>query len=129
MEELIKELDLDGIIAVHSRAEELAGDDQYREKFDVSTSRAVANLSTLSEYCLPFVHIGGTFVSYKSGSVEDELSSAENAIDILGGTLSSVEKFSIPGTTYERSFCIIDKIKSTDKKYPRRSGTPSKKPL
>ena len=129
LQDLISELELDDIIAIHGRAEELACDDNYREKFDVASSRAVANLSTLSEYCLPFVHIGGTFVSYKSGIVDDELSSAENAICILGGTVDRVEKFSIPYTDYERSLCFINKINSTDKKYPRRSGTPSKKPL
>ncbi len=129
LREMISELDLDDIIAIHGRAEELAFDDEYREKFDVASSRAVANLSTLSEYCLPFVHIGGTFVSYKSGIVDDELNCAGNAIGILGGAVDRVEKFSIPYTDYERSLCFINKINSTDKKYPRKAGTPSKKPL
>ena len=126
---LIGELDLQGISAVHGRAEDLAFDDRLREGFDVVTSRAVANLSTLSEYCLPFVNINGTFVSYKSGMVDEELSCAGNAIDTLGGKINRVEKYSIPFTEYDRSICFIDKIRSTDRKYPRKAGTPSKKPL
>lgn len=126
---LIGELDLQGISAVHGRAEDLAFDDRLREGFDVVTSRAVANLSTLSEYCLPFVNINGTFVSYKSGMIDEELLCAGNAIDTLGGKINRVEKYSVPFTEYDRSICFIDKIRSTDRKYPRKAGTPSKKPL
>ena len=126
---LISELDLSGSTAVHGRAEDLASDECYRERFDVVTSRAVANLSTLSEYCLPFVNINGTFVSYKSGMVDDELSCADKAIVTLGGKLSRVEKYSIPFTEYDRSLCFIDKISYTDRKYPRKAGIPLKKPL
>jgi 16S rRNA (guanine527-N7)-methyltransferase len=83
----------------------------------------------LSEYCLPFVNNSGFFISYKSGSIDDELTEAGNAISILGGQTDSVEKFSIPGTDYDRSLIFIKKIKGTDKKYPRKAGTPQRKPL
>lgn len=129
LNEIINELELDDIIAIHGRAEDLANDNEYREKFDVVTSRAVANLSVLSEYCLPFVNTGGTFISYKSGNVDDELSSAGHAIEVLGGKVERVEKYSIPYTDYDRSLCFIKKINATDKKYPRKAGTALKKPL
>ncbi len=129
LDELVSELELDDIITVHGRAEDLAFDKKYREKFDVVTSRAVANLSVLSEYCLPFVRESGMFVSYKSGNIDEELSSAGNAIDVLGGKLDRVEKYSIPYTDYDRSLCFISKCKKTDKRFPRKAGTPSKDPL
>ena len=129
LNELISELGLTDICAIHGRAEDLGSDRQYREKFDVAVSRAVANLSTLSEYCLPFVKKEGIFVSYKSGKVDDELPGVENAVKILGGKIKEVVKFSIPYTDYERSFVFISKIKETGKKYPRKAGTPSKDPL
>ena len=129
LNELISELELSDITAVHGRAEDLAGDVSFREQFDIATSRAVANLSTLSEYCLPFVNINGTFVSYKSGIVDDELSLATNAIRVLGGDTPAVERYSIPFTEYDRSLCFINKRDHTADKYPRRSGIPLKKPL
>ncbi len=129
LQDLIKNLELDGIIAIHGRAEDLAREDDLREKFDIVTSRAVANLSTLSEYCLPFVEKDGLFVSYKSGNIDDEISDARNALGILGGNIEKVEKYTIPFTDYDRSLVFIRRIKSTDMKYPRKAGTPSKKPL
>ena len=129
LNELISELGLKDISAIHGRAEDLGSDKLYREKFDVAVSRAVANLSTLSEYCLPFVKKDGIFVSYKSGKVDDELNGVENAVSILGGSIKEVVKFSIPYTDYERSFVFIGKIKETGRKYPRKAGTPSKDPL
>ena len=129
LNEVISELGLKKIKAVHGRAEDLARDAKFREKFDFVSSRAVANLSTLSEYCLPFVKIKGTFISYKSGNVDDEASAADKAVSVLGGSVRETEKFIIPGSAYERSFVFIDKIKNTPGTYPRKAGTPLKKPL
>ena len=92
-------------------------------------SRAVANLSTLSEYCLPYIRVGGMFISYKSGDVDDEVLESKKAISILGGKLDNVVKFQLPGTDINRSFIKIEKIKNTGKKYPRKAGLPSKEPL
>lgn len=129
LNEVIKDLGLYGISAVHGRAEDLAQDLSYRERFDFVTSRAVANLSILSEYCLPFVRIGGHFISYKSGDVDIEMNDSSNAFSILGGRLENDYRFSIPGTEYERSFICVEKINRTPDSYPRKAGVPSKKPL
>lgn len=129
LQEVIDALGLKGIKAVHGRAEEFAQKKDYRETFDVVVSRAVANLSTLSEYCIPFVQIGGSFVAYKSGAIGEELDVADPAILMLGGTLASVEEFSLPDSDVSRSLIVIDKEESTKKKYPRGGGKPSKDPL
>ena len=92
-------------------------------------SRAVANLSTLSEYCIPYVKVGGAFIPYKSGEIEDELKQAKKAVKILGGNVREVVKFQLPGTEIGRSFVEIDKLEMTKKKYPRKAGLPSKEPL
>ena len=127
LQEVIDALKLTGIEAIHGRAEDLAREKQYREQFDLSVSRAVANLSTLSEYCLPFVKIGGQFVSYKSGECDEEVAASKSAVFLLGGKISSVVKFELGESG--RSFIVIDKVKCTAKEYPRKAGTPSKKPL
>lgn len=127
LQEVIAALELEGIEAVHGRAEDLARRQEYREMFDLSVSRAVANLSTLSEYCLPFVRVGGKFVSYKSGTCDSEVEAAGAAIQILGGELSEVKRFRLGESA--RAFVVIDKKKGTAKKYPRKAGTPSKEPL
>lgn len=129
LDEVIRTLGLEGIGTVHGRAEDLAVNENYREKFDFCVSRAVANLSTLSEYCLPFVKIGGSFISYKSGEIEEELSTAKKAIFLLGGKTKEVIPFQLDGTDISRSFIMISKEKKTPKAYPRKSGMPSKKPL
>lgn len=129
LNEVIDALKLDHITTVHGRAEDLAVNGDYREQFDYCVSRAVANLSTLSEYCLPFVKIGGSFVSYKSGEIEEELSVAKKAIFLLGGKVNEVVPFKLDGTDISRSFVMIGKEKKTPKAYPRKSGMPSKKPL
>ena len=129
LNEVIKDLGLSGIRAVHGRAEDIARDQSYREKFDFVTSRAVASLSILSEYCLPFVRIGGHFISYKSGDVDTELNYSSHAISILGGKIGNVHRFCIPGTEYERSFICTEKLNRTPDSYPRKAGMPSKKPL
>lgn len=127
LQEVIDELELEDIEAVHGRAEDLARDKQYREQFDLSVSRAVANLSTLTEYCLPFVKMGGQFISYKSGEVDAEVLESKSAVFLLGGKVREVVKFEMGDSG--RSFIVIDKVKGTPKTYPRKAGTPSKKPL
>ena len=129
LDEVISELELKGINLVHGRAEDLAHNDVYREKFDVSTSRAVANLSTLSEYDLPFVKKNGYFISYKSGKINEELKTAGKAIKLLGGEVSSVNNFKLTDDVTDRSIIVIKKVSKTPKNYPRKAGVPSKDPL
>ena len=129
LNEVIDRLELKNIEAVHARAEDEARKQDIRERFDLGVSRAVANLATLSEYVMPFVKVGGYFVSYKSGDVEDEIKQAKNAVKKLGGEIKHIYKFELPGTESKRSFVFIKKIKETPKKYPRKSGLPSKEPL
>ena len=129
LNEVIEELGLTGIQAVHSRAEDLAQDAAYRQQYDICVSRAVANLATLSEYCIPFVKQGGYFISYKSTQIEEELKQAKKAVQVLGGTLEQVETVQIPGTTIERQFVMIRKTGTTPKKFPRKAGTASKTPI
>lgn len=129
LQDVINELGLTDIEAVHGRAEEAARNKKYREKYDLCVSRAVANISTLSEYCLPFVKVGGQFISYKSGNIDEELDSAKKGINILGGTITDVHKFDLGENKQGRSFVIIDKNQPTPKTYPRKAGTPSKNPL
>lgn len=129
LQEVIDALELKGIKAIHGRAEDFAQKGEYRETFDLVVSRAVANLSTLSEYCIPFVQVGGSFVAYKSGEIGEELDAADHPILMLGGTLASVEEFSLPDSDVSRSLIVIDKEESTKKKYPRGGGKPAKDPL
>ncbi len=129
LESVIKELGLEKISTVNGRAEDIAFDKLYRERFDVVVSRAVANLSTLSEYCIPFVKRDGSFISYKGGDIGTELDDAHYAITVLGGSLDRTEKFNIAGTDIERTLVYIRKVKDTEERYPRRAGVPSKKPL
>lgn len=129
LNEVIEELELKKISAVHGRAEELARQKGYREQFDLCVSRAVANLSTLSEYCLPFVKVGGKFISYKANEVEEETKQAEYALEVLGGACVDIQKFQLPDSEMNRAFVIIEKKKRTPATYPRKAGTPSKKPL
>lgn len=126
---IIDELGLDDITTIHGRAEDFAKKSEYREKFDLCVSRAVANLSTLSEYCLPYVNLGGMFISYKSGEVDAEIEKSKKAIQILGGKLEKMVKFQLPGTEIGRSFVKIQKINNTAKKYPRKAGLPAKEPI
>ncbi|MCD8151146.1 MAG: 16S rRNA (guanine(527)-N(7))-methyltransferase RsmG [Clostridiales bacterium] len=126
---VIDELGLTGVEAVHGRAEDFAKPGFGIEKYDLCVSRAVANLSTLSEYCLPFVKIGGSFVSYKSKEAEQELEKAKNAIFLLGGKTEEYKSFDLPGTDISRTLVKIQKVNGCPKKYPRKSGTASKSPL
>lgn len=129
LQEVISELNLDKIKAVHGRAEEMARKKEYREQFDFCLSRAVANLSSLSEYCIPFVKQGGMFISYKSGEIEEEIKQAEKAVHLLGGEIVDVDKFILAGTDFSRSFIKIRKKQRTPNAYPRKAGTPAKNPI
>lgn len=129
LDEVIDALDLKNIRTVHGRAEELAMKPEHREQYDLCVSRAVANLSSLSEYCIPFVKLGGQFVSYKSNEIKEELASSKKAIFLLGGKLKEVISFQLADTQMGRSFVIISKEKRTPKSYPRKAGMPGKKPL
>lgn len=126
---VIDTLKLENIYTIHGRAEDYAKQSEYREQFDICVSRAVANLSTLSEYCIPYVKTGGMFIPYKSGEIDEELLHAKKAIHILGGKLDDVVKFQLPNSEINRSFVIISKKTNTSKKYPRKAGLPAKEPL
>ncbi len=126
---VIDKLGLEKIETIHGRAEDYAKQDEYREKFDLCVSRAVANLSTLSEYCIPYVHCGGLFVPYKSGDIDEEVENSKKAIHVLGGKLQGVIKFQLPKTEIGRSFVKIEKVQNTNKRYPRKAGLPAKEPL
>ena len=127
LNDVVNQLGLEDVECVHARAEDLAKKKEYREEYDICVSRAVANLSTLSEYCIPFVKVGGNFISYKSGDCDEEINSSKAAIKKLGARISKVENFEIKDMG--RSFVVIDKISSTPSKYPRKAGLPSKEPL
>lgn len=129
LEETFDILGFDKIAAIHGRAEEFAKNKAYREQYDLCVSRAVSNLSTLSEYCLPYVKKGGMFISYKSGKVQEEAEGAERAIELLGGKIKDICYFMLPDSEIERSLVVIEKVKNTPGKYPRKAGTPLKEPL
>ena len=129
LNEVIKTLGLTDIQAVHGRAEDFGRDANHREQYDLCVSRAVANMSTLSEYCLPLVKKGGLFIPYKSGKVEEEAKLAESAVKKLGGEMNPVITHILPGTDVERTFIPVKKVGITAKKYPRKAGTPAKEPI
>lgn len=129
LDSVIDELQLTNISTIHGRAEDIGKDIEYREKFDVCVSRAVANLSTLSEYCIPFISVGGEFISYKSEFSEEEKKDAEKAINLLGGSIKKSVIVELPYSEINRSFIFIDKKNKTPNKYPRKAGLPSKKPI
>lgn len=129
LNQVIDELELSEITAVHGRAEDYAKPGKLREQFDLCVSRAVANLSTLSEYCIPFVKEGGFFISYKSEKVVEEMENAQNAISVLGGKISDQVEFYLPSSDIYRNLFGIEKVKKTPNKYPRKAGLPSKEPL
>lgn len=126
---VIEKLNLTGVQAVHGRAEDFAKPSALREQYDLCVSRAVANMTTLSEYCLPFVKVGGKFISYKSEKLTEELDAAHSAISLLGGQVREQVDFTLPDTDIYRNLLIIEKRKETPKKYPRKAGLPAKEPL
>ena len=129
LEVVCQELGLEQIQAFHGRAEDMGRSQLHRESYDYCVSRAVANLATLSEYCLPYVKIGGEFIPYKSGEIEEELQDAKGAVFLLGGKVESCENFDLPGSDIHRSLVRIKKVGGCPKKYPRKAGMPTKTPL
>ena len=129
LNDLIEELNLNDIEAIHGRAEDIARNKAYRASYDIAVSRAVANLSTLSEYCLPYVKVGGHFISYKSEKINEESIAAKHAIGLLGGKVTGQREFMLPESDMYRNLFIIDKVKETPKKYPRKAGLPAREPL
>lgn len=129
LDEVIERLGLSEVETIHGRAEDFAKPDKLREKFDLCVSRAVANLSSLSEYCLPFVRQGGYFISYKSEKTAEEITAATRAISLLGGNLKEQVEFMLPDSEIYRNLVVIEKKKPTPKMYPRKAGLPAKEPL
>lgn len=129
LEEIIKQIKLKNINAIHLRAEEAGINKEYRQKYDIATSRAVANLSTLVEYMLPFIKVGGKCICMKGANIEQELEESKKAIKVLGGEIEKIEKITIPDTDYIRNIIIIKKVAETPNKYPRKAGKPSKEPI
>lgn len=126
---VITQTGLENIRTFHGRAEDFANKPEFRQQYDMCVSRAVANLSTLSEYCLPFIKSDGYFIALKSGDIIEELNAAKNAVSILGGFIEEVIPYTLPDSDIERNFVIIKKVKSTLNRYPRKAGLPSKEPL
>ena len=129
LNEVIKILNLKNVNTIHSRIEDLAKNKKYRGTYDIATSRAVANLSTLSEYMIPMIKTRGISICMKGSDIEEEINKSKKAVDILGGKFKKIEKFTLPNSDQKRTIILIEKEKSTPLKYPRKAGTPSKEPL
>lgn len=129
LEEVVKELNLKNITLIHARAEDFGKKEEYREKFDIAVSRAVANLSTLSEYLVPLVKIGGKIISMKASDASEEINNAKKAINVLGGAIENVEEFTLPESDIGRTIVTIRKERCTPSRYPRKAGLPSKEPI
>lgn len=129
LQEVKEQLKLENIEIIHARAEEFGQNKKYRESFDIATSRAVANLATLSEYLIPLVKIKGKCICMKASEIDQEVEDAKNAIKVLGGTIEKIDKFNLPETDIGRTIITITKQKNTPEKYPRKPGTPSKEPI
>ena len=129
LNEVIQKLELKNITAIHARIEEFAKNKQYREAFDVATSRAVANLTTLSEYMLPIVDLKGMAICMKGSEINEEVSKSKNSIKLLGGKIDKIEEFTLPKSDNGRNLILIKKERQTPGKYPRKPGIPSKEPL
>lgn len=125
---IIQKLELNNVIAIHGRAEDIAKLEEYREKFDIVTSRAVAPFNILLEYMLPFNKVNGKSISMKGSNIE-EIENSSKALNELGGKIESIEKINLPNTEIQRNIIIIEKIKKTPNKYPRKAGVPKKEPL
>lgn len=129
LKEVSNKLSLDNINFVHGRAEDFAQMKEHRESYDISVSRAVANLSVLAELCIPYVKVGGYFIAMKGPSLEEELNEAKKAISILGGSVQDIIEVEIEDSDLKHNLLVVKKIKSTPKQYPRKPGTSSKNPL
>lgn len=126
---VIDELELENIETIHGRAEDFSKKEDYREQYDLCVSRAVANLATLSEYCLPYVKEDGYFLPYKSGDIKEEAANSKKAVKILGGSIEDIISFEIPDTDMARTILKIHKTKATPKRFPRKAGLPTKEPI
>lgn len=126
---VVSKLELSNVTTIHSRAEDGARNVDLRETFDIATSRAVANMSVLSELCLPYVKIGGSFIALKGPSVEKEISDSMNAINVLGGKLIEICEVDIEDTELKHNLVVVNKVKGTPKTYPRKAGLITKNPL
>ena len=129
LEHLCGQLALKDVRTLHGRAEEFGQNAAYRETFDLATARAVAKLPVLAELCLPFVRVGGQFVALKGPELEQELAESQRALETLGGRLGEIKNIQLAHGQYERNLVVVEKIRPTPKKYPRRAGTPQKAPL
>jgi 16S rRNA (guanine527-N7)-methyltransferase len=129
LEDVISKLNLKNVTLVHSRAEDGGANKLYREKYDIALSRAVAAMNVLCEYCLPLVKVGGYFICQKGPSYKEELDNAANAIKILGGRVQEVKSYKLPGSEITHYIIIIEKIKETPTKYPRKAGKPASEPI
>jgi 16S rRNA (guanine527-N7)-methyltransferase len=129
LNEVINELQLKNIRTIHGRAEDFAKDKEYREKFDIATSRAVANMTVLSEFCIPYVKVGGYFLALKGPAIEEELKEAKDAIGILGGKIQEIIEVEIENSDMKHNLVVIKKVKKTGMTYPRKAGMVTKKPL
>lgn len=129
LDEVIHQLNLNQITTIHGRAEDFAKKEGYRENFDLVVSRAVANLASLSEYCIPYVKEKGAFIAYKAAQADQEIEESRKAIDILGGKIQKMIKFQVPTTNIDRILVVTEKVKKTPRKYPRKAGVPVKEPL
>lgn len=129
LNEVCNEIRLNNVKLLHGRAEDYGKKEEYREAFDISIARAVADLSVLSEYCLPFVRVNGFFIAQKGPDVEEEIKGSKKAIEVLGGKIIDKICVKLPFSDITHSLIIIKKIKSTPKKYPRKAGIPTKNPL
>ena len=129
LKEIINTLNLDNISAIHARVEEFGQNKENREKFDIATSRAVAKLNILSEYMLPLVKVGGKCICMKGPDIDEEIEESQKAIELLGGRIDEIKKFTLPESNLERTIIVISKIKRTANKYPRKPGMPAKEPI
>lgn len=129
LQEVIQNIALTGVQAIHGRAEELGKEKEHREHYDLVTSRAVAKLNILLEYMLPFVKVGGRCICMKSQEIEEELEEAKQAIELLGGKLERVDEIILPESDVKRKIIVIQKVRQTPIKYPRKPGTPTKEPI
>lgn len=129
LDEVVKELNLKNVDTIHSRAEELGHNKEYRERFDIATSRAVAPLNILLEYLMPFVKVGGYCICMKGSNIDEEIKDAKKALQVLSGEIINIDSFELPETDYGRNIIVIKKTANNSNKYPRKPGTPSKEPL
>lgn len=129
LHDVVEQMGFDGVQPIHARAEELARNENYREKYDIATSRAVADLRTLTEYCMGFVKPGGYFIAMKGPNFKEELDKSKHAIDTMGGKVEKIVSYDLPDGNGQRNLIIIKKVRPTPKKYPRGQGKPKNKPL